>query len=51
MAHGLVVGWYPDLRQLALLDYTADPEDHNRLLASWVLGGFTSLGTETLKRK
>jgi hypothetical protein len=47
---GLAVGWYPDLRQLAFLDYMADDRDHNRLTASWALGGFTARGTEALER-
>lgn len=50
-ANGLAVGWYPDTRQLALLDYVPDPEDPDRLSAIWALGGFTSLGTEKLKRR
>lgn len=48
---GLAVCRYPDLRQLALLDYVLDPKDGDHLSASWALGGFTSLGTETLKRR
>ena len=51
MASGLAVSWYPDTRQLALLDYVFDPLDSDCLLATWALGGFTSLGTEKLKRK
>ena len=49
-ANGLAVGWYPDLSQLAFLDYVLDPDDKNRILATWILGGFSTLGTETLKR-
>ena len=48
---GIAVGWYPDTSQLAFLDYTADPANPDRLLATWALGGFTSLGTEVLVRK
>jgi len=48
---GLAVGWYPDTRQLAFLDYSFDSENRDRLIASWALGGFTSLGTEVLRRR
>ncbi len=48
---GIAVGWYPDPLQLALLDYTVEPAGSDRLSAAWVLGGFTSLGTEVLIRK
>jgi hypothetical protein len=48
---GIAVGWYPDISQLAFLDYTVDPANPYGLLAAWVLGGFTSLGTEILTRK
>ncbi len=51
MASGLAVSWYPDTQQLAFLDYIIDPMDSDSLLATWALGGFTSLGTERLKRK
>jgi uncharacterized protein len=51
MENGLAVSWYPDTRQLAFLDYTLDPDDAECLLATWALGGFTSLGSEKLKRK
>ncbi len=51
MSNGLAVSWYPDIRQLALLDYIIDPEDRECLIGTWALGGFTSLGTEILKRK
>jgi hypothetical protein len=27
-----------------------DPDNKNRIEATWVLGGFSTLGTETLKR-
>jgi uncharacterized protein len=50
MSNGLAVSWYPDIRQLALLDYILDPQDGDYLLGTWALGGFTSLGTEKLKR-
>jgi hypothetical protein len=50
-ADGLAVSWYPDIRQLALLDYILDPEDSDCLSGTWALGGFTSLGTEKLRRK
>lgn len=49
-ATGLALGWYPDLRQLAFLDYLLDPSNPNQLSATWALGGFNTLGTETLKR-
>ena len=29
MADGLAVGWYPDVRQLAFLDYSLDPLDRD----------------------
>lgn len=48
--NGLAVCRYPELPQLALLDYVLDPDDVDRLSASWALGGFTSLGAELLKR-
>ncbi len=48
---GLAVGWYPDISQLAFLDYTVDPASPDRLLATWALGEFTSPGTEVLLRK
>jgi hypothetical protein len=50
MASGLAVSWYPDTRQLAFLDYVLDSANSDTLLATWALGGFTSLGTERLKR-
>jgi hypothetical protein len=50
-ASGLAVSWYPNIRQLALLDYVFDPENSDYLLATWALGGFTTLGTERLQRK
>jgi uncharacterized protein len=50
MPNGLAAGWYPDTRQLALLDYLPHPENPDCLSATWALGGFTSLGTEKLKR-
>ena len=49
-ANSLAVSWYPDLHQLAFLDYVLDPDNKNRIEATWVLGGFSTLGTETLKR-
>jgi hypothetical protein len=48
--HGLAAGWYPDLNQLAFLDYFVDPADPQRLRAFWALGGFSDLGTETLMK-
>ncbi|MGH7470247.1 MAG: hypothetical protein ACRENP_20075 [Longimicrobiales bacterium] len=51
MPSGLAVSWYPDVKQLAILDYILDPEDRDGLSAVWALGGFSSLGTERLKRK
>jgi hypothetical protein len=50
MANGLAVAWYPDVDQLALLDYVLDAGDHQSMSATWALGGFTSLGTERLRR-
>jgi hypothetical protein len=50
MPGGLAVGWYPDINQLAFLDYRVDAENHDRLVASWALGGFWSLGTEVMER-
>jgi hypothetical protein len=50
-SHGLAVGWYPDCSQLAFLDYSIDPASSERLLAVWALGGFTTLGSEILKRQ
>jgi hypothetical protein len=50
MSNGLAVSWYPDVRQLAFLDYVLDPEDSDCMSGTWALGGFTSLGTEKLKR-
>lgn len=49
MADGIAVGWYPDIKQLAFLDYHPDPQGQ-QLTAVWALGGFTTLGTETLTR-
>jgi hypothetical protein len=49
--HGLAAGWYPDPKQLAFLDYTTDAHDAQRLTAVWALGGYTTLGTETLLRR
>ncbi len=51
MADGLAVGWYPDVRQLAFLDYTLDSRDQDTLNAIWGLGGFTALGMEKLRRE
>jgi hypothetical protein len=48
---GIAVGWYPDISQLAFLDYTVDPTGLDRLMATWGLGGITSLGTQVLVRK
>ena len=48
---GLAIGWYPDISQLAFLDYAPDPASPDRLLATWALGRFNSLGTEILARK
>jgi hypothetical protein len=50
VAGGLAAGWYPDIHQLAFLDYAPDPQDPKRLLASWALGGYTSPGTEVIER-
>jgi hypothetical protein len=49
--HGLVVGWSPDVKQLAVLDYTPHPDKPNGLFATWALGGYDGLGTETLTRR
>ena len=49
-ANDLAVSWYPDLHQLAFLDYVLDPDNKDHIEATWVLGGFSTLGTETLKR-
>lgn len=46
----LAVSWYTDLRQLAFMDYTIDPNVKDTVKAAWALGGFTNLGTETLVR-
>lgn len=45
---GLAAGWYPDIAQLAFLDYHA--VDAHHLRARWALGGFTTLGDEALTR-
>jgi hypothetical protein len=47
---GLAAGWYPDLAQFAFLDYRGDPHDPHQLHAVWALGGYTTLGSETLTR-
>jgi hypothetical protein len=47
---GLAIGWYPDVSQIAFLDYRTDPHHPQRLHAIWALGGYTTLGTETLTR-
>jgi hypothetical protein len=49
-AHGLAVGWYPDIAQLAFLDYHPDPQLPHQLHAIWALGNATTVGTETLTR-
>jgi hypothetical protein len=48
--NGLAAACYPDVKQLALLDYLPDPHDPRHLTAVWTLGGYTALGTETLTR-
>ena len=50
MSQGLAAGWYPDVSQLAFLDYRTDPHHPHQLRAMWALGGYTTLGTETLTR-
>jgi hypothetical protein len=45
---GLAAGWYPDTAQLAFLEY--ESADERTLRARWALGGFTTLGAETLTR-
>jgi hypothetical protein len=49
-SQGLAVSWYPDVSQIALLDYHTDPRHPHHLHAIWALGGYTTLGTETLTR-
>jgi len=49
MKQGLAVGFIPDVKQLAFMDYKIDSQDTSNLDAVWALGGFTSLGTEILK--
>jgi len=49
-SNGIVAGWYPDLNQLAVLDYEFDPGDWQHLKAVWALGGNPGLGTEKLQR-
>ncbi|MEW6737284.1 MAG: hypothetical protein AB1489_38735 [Acidobacteriota bacterium] len=49
-SQGLAAGWYPDLAQLAFLDYQIDPHDPQHLQAIWALGGYTTLGRELLTR-
>jgi hypothetical protein len=51
MPEGLAAGWYPDLAQLAFLDYHLDPHAPGQMRAVWALGGYTALGTETLVRR
>jgi hypothetical protein len=46
---GVALGWYPDLTQLAFLDYALDP-GAGGIDAVWALGGYTTLGTERLVR-
>lgn len=46
----LAAGFYPDLGQLALLDYVPSPQGPDQLEGRWALGGFTSLATERLRR-
>jgi hypothetical protein len=47
---GLAFGWYPDIAQLAFLDYRADAALPNELAAVWALGNYPRLGTERLLR-
>jgi hypothetical protein len=47
---GLAAGWGADLRQLAMLDYSADPQRPGELSAVWALGGRPDLGTELAHR-
>ena len=51
MPQGLAASWYPDASQLAFLDYGTDPHNPQQLHAVWALGGYTTLGTETLTRR
>lgn len=46
----LVVGLFPDLGQLAVLDYELAGGDPDRIAGRWALGGFGSLATESLRR-
>ncbi len=50
MPGGLAAGWYPDVRQLALMDYVLDPHDDQQLDATWALGGYSALGSEVPRR-
>ena len=50
MPGGLAAGWYPDVRQLALMEYVLDPHDGRQLDAVWALGGYSTLGSEVLRR-
>jgi hypothetical protein len=49
MDGGVALGWYPDLKQLAFLDYALEPGGRT-IEAVWALGGYTTLGTERLAR-
>lgn len=46
----LVAGFFPDLGQLAVLDYAPVAGDTDRLEGRWALGGFSSLASEILRR-
>lgn len=48
---GLLLGWYPDLQQLAVLCYQIDPQQPDYLQAEWVLGGYSGLGSERMWRR
>jgi len=47
---GFVTGWYPEIPQLAFMDYQMDHNDLDRMTAVWALGGYSKLGTEVLSR-
>jgi hypothetical protein len=49
-SQGLAAGWYPDVSQIALLDYRTEAHPPHQLQAIWALGGYTTLGSETLTR-
>jgi hypothetical protein len=46
----LAVGFYPDLGQLAVLDYAPEAGNPDLIEGRWALGGFATLATERLRR-